>query len=455
MGEKLLEKVFSIKNDKDGRHKVVRVLGAKVKLNKSQINNIKSRLNYLKVMNDKRLQITLPDDLTLQLAFNNNCNCQCKFCSGNDIFKGSENRKVIPDKWLYEYFLPLYPKTSNIVPTHAEITHTPEGYKYLSFIHEKFPHINIFIETNGIAFDRKWAELAADNLMRLNFSINAINEEYFKKTVWDKDGIYPVVQKNFDQYLQILKDKGLFAFKPSVSCVINSTNYETVDDFIKMYVKKGIQSIIIFFDLIENHVWANERTDKNIVEETVIKLIEMERVLKGKVAIGWRLFIPTNNVAELEAKVNSIDINELNEKYADLLEAAKDMDLDKLFEEKTELRQKYGKRPYSYYEELTNVCYHQRMHNHATICSNAWNHLRVLYDGKLAVCPWRPYEQNLNDYIKNDKIDWNKFFNSFYYRNLRKNFQKDCYTGCMPNCPAAVKYTEKEFNNLFTFKGGK
>ena len=32
MGEKLLEKVFSIKNDKDGRHKVVRVLGAKVKL---------------------------------------------------------------------------------------------------------------------------------------------------------------------------------------------------------------------------------------------------------------------------------------------------------------------------------------------------------------------------------------------------------------------------------------
>ena len=222
-----------------------------------------------------------------------------------------------------------------------------------------------------------------------------------------------------------------------------------------MYVKKGIQSIIIFFDLIENHVWANEKTDKNIVEETVIKLIEMERVLKGKVAIGWRLFIPTNNVAELDAKVNSIDINELNAKYSELLELAKDMDLDKLFEEKTEIRQKYGKRPYSYYEELTNVCYHQHIYNHSSICSNAWSHLRLTYDGDFTVCPWRPYEQNLKDYIKNDKIDWNKFFNSFYYRNLRKNFKESCYSGCMPNCPAAAKLTEEEFNNLFLFKKGK
>ena len=80
MGEKLLEKVFSIKNDKDGRHKVVRVLGAKVKVCKSKVNNIKQKINYLKIMNDKSLQISLPDDLTLQMAFNNDCNCKCKFC---------------------------------------------------------------------------------------------------------------------------------------------------------------------------------------------------------------------------------------------------------------------------------------------------------------------------------------------------------------------------------------
>ena len=445
---KLLEKVFSIKNDLEHRHKIITLAGFKFKINKSKL---KSKVYYLSIMNNPELQIKLPDNLTIQMAFNNDCNCKCKFC-GEAIAKDKKDRQVMPEKWLYEYFLPLYPHVSNLVPTYGEITHTPEGYKYISFIHEKFPHINVFLETNGIAFNQKWAELAADNLMRVNFSINAINEEYFRKTVWDKEGIYQLVQNNFNQYLQILKDKGLFAFKPSVSCVINSSNYETIEEFIKMYVEKGIQCIIVFFDLIENHVWANQKTENNIVEQTIIKLIEIERVLKGKVFLGWRLFIPTNNIEYYDNMVNQMDINELNAKYSYLLEAAKNMDLEELYLEKTKLRQKYGKRPYSYYEELSGVTFHQHVYKNVSICSNSWNHLRLRPDGAFSVCSWRPYEQNLNNYIENDKIDWKKFFNSFYYKNLRNNFKHGCYEGCMPNCPGAVKLSDKEFKEQFYSK---
>ena len=60
----MLEKVFSIKNDKDGRHKVVRVLGAKVKVCKSKVNNIKQKINYLKIMNDRSLYVGIPDNLS-------------------------------------------------------------------------------------------------------------------------------------------------------------------------------------------------------------------------------------------------------------------------------------------------------------------------------------------------------------------------------------------------------
>ena len=61
---------------------------------------------------------------------------KCKFC-GEAIAKDKKDRQVMPEKWLYEYFLPLYPHVSNLVPTYGEITHTPEGYKYISFIQEK------------------------------------------------------------------------------------------------------------------------------------------------------------------------------------------------------------------------------------------------------------------------------------------------------------------------------
>ena len=57
MGEKLLEKVFSIKNDKDGRHKVVRVLGAKLKINKLEIDSYQ--------YNDKNLSTNFYDRVKL------------------------------------------------------------------------------------------------------------------------------------------------------------------------------------------------------------------------------------------------------------------------------------------------------------------------------------------------------------------------------------------------------
>ena len=50
--EKLLEKIFSVKNDKDRKHKVVNMLGAKIKFKKL---NLKDKIDYFKIKNDKSL----------------------------------------------------------------------------------------------------------------------------------------------------------------------------------------------------------------------------------------------------------------------------------------------------------------------------------------------------------------------------------------------------------------
>lgn len=250
MTEKLLEKIFSIKNDKDRKHKVVNMLGAKIKFKKL---NLKNKIDYFKIMHDKSLDIGVPDCLTLQLRFNNDCNCRCKSCFAEGAT--TKDLKMMSPEMLYEDLKPLYPKTSNIVPTDGEITFHKEGFEYLSYIHENYPEINIFVETNGIAFNEKWQKLAAENLMRVNFSLNAINEEYFKKTVWEKDGVYEIIKRNLNNYINLLDEKGLGLFRPSVSCVINSTNYEAVDEFVKMALEMKIFSIIFFIDAAENNLY--------------------------------------------------------------------------------------------------------------------------------------------------------------------------------------------------------
>ena len=443
MSKKLLEKIFSVKNDKDRKHKVVNMLGTKIKFKKL---NIKEKIDYFKIMNDKSLYVGIPDDITLQLCFNDNCNCNCKFCAA-DIVKDYNQRSIMPDKWLYEDFLPLYPKTNHIVPTYGEITVCKEGYDYLSFINKNYPQINISIETNGISFTDKWIDLATENLMRVHFSINAINEEYFKKTVWEQDGIYPKIINNLDNYIKKLDEKGLGAFRPCVSMVLNNTNYETMLDFIKMSLNKQLQIIVLFFD---TGLCLTEENKKKI-NDCFITLLELERILKDKVYLNFRLFVPINNVKELDEIANRASIEDLKQKYSDILKITENLKtLKDLFYERTEIRNKFGKKPYTYYEELTGVTCHQKIHEGKSICANADNHIRLYPNGQYAVCSWRQYDNNINKFIKNNKIDWKAFFNSYYYRKLRKNFKNFCYKDCLINCPAAEKISEKDFNKKYS-----
>lgn len=457
---KVLRNIFNVSNSTDKRHKIITILGIKIKV-KRYIKRAIERYKHYKLMNDKSLYVGIPDNLTLQLCFNNDCNCRCKFCYAG-IAKNKSEVRVMPENWLYGDFKELYPKTSHIVPTDAEITFKKEGYEYLKFIHENYPHINIFIESNGIAFDDKWAQLASENLMRVNFSVNAINEEYFKKTVWHKNGLFPTIQKNIEHYIEILKEKQLFAFKPLVSSVINSTNYETIEEFVTYWISKGLQQIVFFFDTNENEVYQLYKSkDKSLVNEVVIKLFELERIFKGKVNLGWQLFIPIDNVGYFRNLVYKKDIQEIKTKYPKLVKLIKDFDtLDELYVQRTRLRKERGKKEYTYYEDITNVTYHQKIKNGYSICSNPWHHLRLKPNGDFAQCSWVGYPENLNKYIENGHINWIKVFNCEYFRELRQNFICRDYSWksmggghCMPNCPSSSYITSAEFMDLYTFKG--
>ena len=447
---KTMEKIFSVKNEtKNGKKmKVVTILGAKVKFNK---NKISQKIEDLSIKYDPRLSVGIPEDLTLQMMFNNTCNCKCKFCFA-DIAHKKEDVRIFSDKQLYKDFLPLYPHTKNLVPTDGEITAASNSLEWLNFIDKNFPKINIFLETNGIAFDEKWSDFAVKNLAVVNFSLNAINEEYFKKTVWDKDGIFNLIERNFNSYLKKLKEKGLSALNPSVSIVLNETNYDTIEAFIKKHIQNNIRNIIVFFD-------CNQKLDeisRQKIEQTFTTLIEIERLVKDKLQLGFELFVPIDNVPDLRKMVYMQDVEAIKRKHQDIWNLIKDWEnLNSFFAKRIQLRREAGKKDYDLYEAKTGVTFHQHIHRGRVYCDNPWTHIRVSPAGISAPCSWYPYhpDQNINNY-RNERgdIDWAAYFDNPRRKKQRYYFERGCYIDCMHNCPGAKDMTAKEFNELYKSK---
>ncbi len=452
MGNKTLEKIFSVKNNKEKTHKVITVLGTKIKIKKDDIERLKEAYENYKIMHDKSLEIEVPDDLVLQLCINNYCNCDCKFCS---IYKETKGKKeVMGEDLLYNYFKPLYPKTKSIVPTYGELTICPEGYKYMKYIHENYPEINLFLESNGIAFDKKWQEFAADSLLTVKFSVNAIDEESFKKTVLNADGVFTRIKNNIEAYNKLLDEKGLSDFRPSISSVLNSTNYHIVKDFVKMAVSWKMQRVGFYFDVRENIISKSFVKDKKGFDKAVITILELERLLKDKVYFYFRLFMPVN-IKPYEEIVNKEDIEEIKNKYFDIYTLAKDFDYKTRYKNKTKIRKQHNKKILTYFEDIEGTCWHKKEYNGEMICENPWTHIRMRPDGRMEVCAWRGYRTsyNIRNFIKNGKINWHDVFNDLHRRKLRKKYLSDSgFEGCMKNCVAAQKMTKEEFDRKYGFE---
>ena len=452
---KALEKIFSLKNDKDKKHKVVTICGLKMKFKKNinnknfKIPDLKGKIEHYQLMHDKSLDVGIPNNLVLQLCFNNDCNCKCSFCT---IYhqQGLERRTINPDI-IYKQLLPLYPKTATIFPTYGEITHRIEGYNYLSFINKNYHHINIHVESNGIAFDEKWRKLALDNLMSINFSVNGIDEKSYRKTVWDKEGIFTRATNNIKQYIEDLEANNLAEFRPSFSCVLNSTNYQNVLQFVKNALELKIWKIYFYFDCRENSVSKLTVKDQEHFDNALMTLLELEKLLWNKVRIGFRLYIPVKNLSDYEKKIEKVDIETLKQKYSDIWEIAKDFDTYRFWQIKTQKRKEHGKFQYNYYIEMASNCYNQKDYNGTMICENPDTHIRIREDGRLGVCSLIGYRDtyNIYNFMENGQINWYKLFNDEYRRKLRRNFRNGDYSGCMKNCMASRPIKTEDFKKMY------
>jgi GT2 family glycosyltransferase/pyruvate-formate lyase-activating enzyme len=372
----------------------------------------------------------------LRLRITNRCNGRCRYC-GLRGWSQEEQRQEMDPKWYYEYCKPLYEKLNIVLVTGGDAYVARESYNYMEFLSKNYPQITIATESNGIAFSKKFRELACENLFKAHFSINASNAETFLKGCWEGpngDIAYEKSLENIRAYVALLKGKDRLCFAPSLSMVINKDTAHDVVDFARLALSLHAFSVNYYFDYTENDMESPNFGNPETSRPALKRLMEIERVLAGKVHIYFRLWIPHEEPGRLQADVEATPINELREKYRDFLELAKNRSMIEEFKERDRIRREYGKRLLTMEEDYSPTI---RMTDIGgkSVCFAAWSELDLYPNGRIDFCGWYRPTLNIKNFIKNDTLDWNDILNSDDYKICRRNILNDNFQGCMSSCP--------------------
>ena len=300
-------------------------------------------------------------------------------------------------------------------------------------------------ESNGIAFNEKFQNLACENLFKAHFSINASNAEIFAKSCWDTDDgetarkMFPLIIKNIKNYLAKLDAENKICFAPDLSMVINKDNVDDILNFVELALELHAGFLVFFFDYTENDMNSDYFKNPEITRPAMKTLMELERVLAKKILIYFRLWVPVKEAETLQQEVESIPIDELNKKYEKILNLAADRNILSEWKERNKIRRAAGKNELSIVDDFSPTL-HLKQDSDREICFAPWNEIDLYPDGRMDFCGWFEPTLNIKNFIQTDDdeknfVDWEKILNSFQYVSARKRILNDDFRGCQICCP--------------------
>ena len=379
----------------------------------------------------------------LRIRITNACNAKCRYCGVRLGFGEEANHAMIPS-WYYELCKPLYDKINVLLITGGDAFFAKESYNYMKFMSENFPNITIMTESNGIAFNEKFQDLARENLFRTHFSINASNPEIFAKSCWDTDDgdtalkMFPLIIRNIKNYLKKLEGENKLCFAPDLSMVINKDNTDDILNFVELTLKLHSSFIIFYFDYTENDMSGDYFTHPEQTRPVMKMLMELERVLAEKVVVYFRLWVPNKEMEPLQQAVEAIPIEELNAKYEKILKLAEGRSILGEFNERNKIRKRQGKKELSMVDDFS-PSLHLREDSEKKICFAPWGEIDLYPDGRMDFCSWFEPTLNIKNFIQTDGekefVDWNKVFNSYGYAAARYRILHEDFRGCQTCCP--------------------
>lgn len=370
----------------------------------------------------------------LRIRITNACNAKCRYCGVRNTF-GTEREHAMEPTWYYDYCKPLYDRVNTVLITGGDAYIAKESYPYMKFMSDNYPEITIMTESNGIAFDERFRRLAADNLFKTHFSVNASNAEVFDRSCWQGGAtVFPKMLENIRAYVELLRKEDKLCFAPSLSMVINHDNVGDVRDFVRLALELHAWDVVFYFDYSENDMSSDYFGYPEQSRKVLKMLMEIERVLATHVLVYFRLWIPVKESGPLQREVEAEFIEELNKKYSDLLELCRERSPKIEFEKRNELRRKQGKRELSYFEDVAPSLRLERR-NGQQMCFAPWGEIDLYPSGRMDFCGWFEPTLDFTKYIEDNSVDWEKILNSFAYMSARKRIAHGNFRGCQTCCP--------------------
>ena len=372
----------------------------------------------------------------LRIRITNACNAKCRYCGVRNTF-GAERDHAMNPVWYYEYCRPLYEKVNVVLITGGDAYIAKESYSYMRFMSENYPRITLMTESNGIAFDERFRRLAADHLFKTHFSVNASNPEVFDRSCWEGDGgaaVFPKLLGNIREYVGLLREEDKLCFAPSLSMVINHDNVDDVRNFIRLALELHAWDVSLYFDYSENNMSDDYFGYPEQSRKVLRMLMEIERVLAAHVLVYFRLWIPVKEAAPIQREVEGTPLETLREEYSDLLELCKERSPKREFDQRNAWRRKAGKRELTFYEDVAPSLHLERREGQQ-MCFAPWGEIDLYPSGRMDFCGWFEPTLNLQDFIENDRVDWNVVLNSFPYMAARKRILHGNFRGCQVCCP--------------------
>ena len=376
----------------------------------------------------------------LRIRITNACNAKCRYCGVRCSF-GEEVNHAMNPAWYYELCRPLYDKIGIVLITGGDAFFAKESYNYMKFMSENFPQITLLTESNGIAFNEKFQTLAAQNLFKTHFSVNASNADIFAKSCWDGDDsstakkIFPIMLRNIKSYLAKLEAADKLCFAPDLSMVINKDNADDILKFVELALELHAGFIVFYFDYTENDMSGEFFTNPAVARPAMKTLMELERVLAEKVLIYFRLWVPSGEAYTLQQEVEEIPINKLNAKYEKILKLAEGRSVLGELKKRNEIRRAAGKNELTIVDDIS-----PSLHLNNGICFAPWNEIDLYPDGRMDFCSWFEPTLNIKNFIQRDAagkefVDWEKVLNSFEYAAARYRILHEDFRGCQVCCP--------------------
>ena len=379
----------------------------------------------------------------LRIRITNACNAKCRYCGVRLGFGSEVNHAMIPS-WYYELCRPLYEKINMVLVTGGDAFFAKESYNYMKFMSENFPQITLMTESNGIAFNEKFQQIACKNLFKTHFSLNASNAEIFAKSCWDSDDgdtarkLFPLIIRNMESYIKKLDAENKLCFAPDFSMVINKDNADDILNFTELALKLHAGFIVFFFDYTENDMNSDYFTNPVITRPALKTLMELERVLAEKVIVYFRLWIPAKEAAIIQQEVEAIPLDELNKKYAKILQLAEGRSILGELNQRNKIREECGKNTLSLVDDISSTL-HLKKVDDREICFAPWNEIDLYPNGRMDFCSWFQPTLNIKNFIqiKNGKefVNWDEILNSYEYVAARYRILHNDYEGCQVCCP--------------------